>query len=88
MFIFSYSDGNSQVLHKHLFTYHLKKYLLFYSAREILENNHQLNNQVAYKKYNSLPASQASIFLIGAQIFLSKQELSRKLHAEILSTYT
>lgn len=39
------------------------------------------------KKYNSLPASQASIFLIGAQIFLSKQELSRKLHAEILSIY-
>lgn len=31
---------------------------------------------------------QASIFLIGAQIFLSKQELSRKLHAEILCIYT
>lgn len=31
---------------------------------------------------------QTSIFLIGAQIFLSKQEPSSNLHAEILSVYT
>lgn len=31
---------------------------------------------------------QTSIFLIGTQIFLSKQELSRNLHAEILSVCT